>query len=251
MPHQITSWATQSQGSLSNAVDIVVAAVPRVVAFLIIVAIGWLIADVVRRIVTGILVRAHLNNWMHRSGLAAAFTYGGVEPDAIGFVSMTATWFIRLIALVAAFDALGLRAVAEILRQLSLWLPNLVVALVVLVVGGLAANALTQLVGARAAAIDPRNSHRLAAAIRVAVWVAAIVFAANQVGIASGLLAALFTALVASFALAFGLAFGLGAHEIVRDVIRNVYLPMRWPDALGKKPSPPRVPEQPPLRREH
>jgi len=251
MPHQITSWATQLKGSLSNAVDVMVAAVPRVVAFLIVAAIGWLIADVVRRIATGVLVRAHFNNWMHRSGLAAVITYGGVEPDAIGFVSMTATWFIRLIALVIAFDALGLPAVAEILRRLSLWLPNLVVALVVLVVGGLAANALTQLVCARAAAIDPRNANRFAAATRVAVWVAAIVFAANQVGIASELLTTLFTALVASFALACGLACGLCAHETVRDAIGKVYLSMRYPDALGEKSSPPRAPEQPPLRREH
>jgi len=197
------------------------------------------------RVLTGMLVRAHFNNWMHGSGLAAFITYGGVETDAIGFVSLTATWFIRLIALMLGFDALGLPAVAEIFRRLSLWLPNLVVALVVLVVGGLAANALAQL--ARAPAIGPRSINRFAAAARVVVWGVAIVFAANQVGIASELLTTVFTALVAGFAL----AFGLGAHETVRDVLREVNLPMRWPDALGKKSPPPRAPEPRPPRREH
>ena len=55
-------------------------------------------------------------------------------------------WFVRLITLVVAFDLLGLPAVSVVLQQLLLWLPNLLVALVVLVIGGLAANALSQLV---------------------------------------------------------------------------------------------------------
>src|SRR5262245_43443990 len=86
-------------------------------------------------------------------------------------------------------------------------------------------------------AIGPRSINRFAATGGVVVWGVAIVFAANQVGIASELLTTVFTALVAgfAFAFAFGLAFGLGAHETVRDVLRKVNLPMRWPDALGKK----------------
>jgi len=95
-------------------------------------------------------------------------------------------------------------------------------------------------------AIGPRSINRFAATARVVVWGVAIVFAANQVGIASELLTTVFTALVAGFAL----AFGLGAHETVRDVLREVNLPMRWPDALGKTSPPPRAPKPRPPRRE-
>src|ERR687883_58606 len=59
---------------------------------------------------------------------------------------LAAIWFVRLIVLVSAFDALGLPAVSQVLQQLLLWLPNLVVAIIALVIGGLAANSLARLV---------------------------------------------------------------------------------------------------------
>ncbi len=70
----------------------------------------------------------------------------GIRQDAAGVIADVARWFVRLIVLISAFDALGLPAVSQVLQQLLLWLPNLVVALVVLVLAGLAANALASLV---------------------------------------------------------------------------------------------------------
>ena len=73
-------------------------------------------------------------------------------------------WFVRLIALVVAFDALGLPAVSEVLQQLLLWLPNLAVAMVALMIGGLAANALSGLVRGAAAEGGLERPDRLAVA---------------------------------------------------------------------------------------
>src|SRR5262245_19680137 len=97
--------------------------------------------------------------------------------DAIGFVALTAKWFVRLIARVVAFDALGLPAVSETLRQLLLWLPNLVVALVILVIGGLSANALHGLVRTSLISAELGKPSLLAAAASVGVWMFAIVLA--------------------------------------------------------------------------
>ena len=95
-----------------------------------------------------------------------------------------AKWFIRLIALVVAFDALGLLAVLDVLRQLLLWLPNLVVAMVVLVVAGLLATALGKIVRGASAQAGFTNPDTLATVAKVAVWGFAIVVALNQIGIA-------------------------------------------------------------------
>ena len=150
MPEQISSWTAALQTSLSNALTLLLAAVPQIIAFFILLGIGWLIAVIVARVVTAVLSRARFNDWVHRSGLGIVLGGAGVDMDAIGFVAVIAKWFIRLIALVVAFDALGLPAVSDTLRQLLLWLPNLVVALVILVIGGLSANALHALVRASA-----------------------------------------------------------------------------------------------------
>ena len=115
--------------------------------------------------------------------------------------------------LVVAFDTLGLPAVSQVLQQLLLWLPNLVVALVVLVIGGLAATALSNLVRGATAQAGLSSSETLATVAKVGVWAFAIVVAVNQLGIAAVLINTLLIGVVGAFALASGLAFGLGGRE--------------------------------------
>lgn len=82
------------------------------------------------------------------------------------------------------------------LRQLLLWLPNVVVAVAVLIIGGLAANALAGLIRGATAKTDLGNPDLLANIARVAVWAFAIVVAVNQIGIARELVNTLFMATV-------------------------------------------------------
>jgi len=110
-----------------------------------------------------------------------------------------------------------------VLRQLLLWLPNLVVAIAVLIFGGLAANWLAGLVRGATAKADLGNPDLLAAIARVAVWAFAIVIAVNQVGIARDLVNILFMAIVGAVALALGLAFGIGGRDTAAEVVRNWY----------------------------
>ena len=86
-----------------------------------------------------------------------------------------------------AFDALGLPAVSDVLRQLLLWLPNVIVALVVLVIGGLATKALSNLVRGATAEAGLSNSDLLAKVAAVVVWTFAIAVAVNQIGTATAL----------------------------------------------------------------
>jgi hypothetical protein len=122
-----------------------------------------------------------------------------------------------------AFDALGLPAVSEVLRQLLLWLPNVVVALVVLVVGGLAARALSNVVRGAASEAGLSNSDFLAKAAAVVVWAFALVVAVNQLGIATELVNTLFMAVVGALALGTGLAFGLGGRDTAGEILRKWY----------------------------
>jgi Conserved TM helix len=227
MPEQVTSWGSAIQDSFASATSLLLSAIPAIIGALIILAIGWFVAALVARGVAAILRRIRFNDLAHRSGLAGFVNSTGADTDAIGFVALAAKWFIRLIALVVAFDALGLPAVSETLRQLVLWLPNLIVALVVLIIGGLAANLLYGLVRASAARAEFGNPDVLASIARVAVWTFAIVVAVHQVGIASELVVTLFTALVAGFALAVGLAFGLGGRDTAGQIVHDVFTRLR------------------------
>ncbi len=219
----ITDWGTALVSSVAAALAMLLAAVPRILGFVVILVIGWLIASAVAGIAGAVLRNVHFNDLARRSGFAGFVESTGVRTDSAGLLALIAKWFIRLITLVVAFDALGLPAVSMVLQDFLVWLPNLVVALVVLVIGGLAANALAGVVRGATAEADLGRPDFLASVAKVAVWAFAIVIAVNQIGIASTLVNTLFMATVGTLALALGLAFGLGGRETAGEIVRNWY----------------------------
>jgi hypothetical protein len=223
LPVPVRDWGDAVWTSTAQALALFLAAIPKIIGFLIILAIGWLIASLVARATAALLRGVRFNDMAQRSGFAGFVMGTGAHTDSVGFVALITKWFIRLIALVVAFDALGLPAVSDVLRQLLIWLPNLAVALVVLIIGGLAANALTGLVRGATAKADLGNPDLLANVAKVAVWAFAIVVAVNQVGVARELVNTLFMATVGALALALGLAFGIGGRDTAAQILREWY----------------------------
>src|SRR5215203_4031619 len=187
VPVQDTGDALKA--SLTGALNTFFVAIPRIIGFAVVLIVGWIISSL----------------------LASAVLAGIVK------------WLVRLITLVVAFDTLGLPAVSNVLQQLLLWLPNLVVALVVLVIGGLAANALSQLVRGATSQAGFSNPDTLATVTKVAVWGFAIVVAVNQLGIATTLINTLLIGIIGALSIAFGLAFGLGGRDHAAQILDTVH----------------------------
>jgi mechanosensitive ion channel-like protein len=219
----VTSWSEALLTSLAAALALFLSAIPKVIGFAVILIIGWLIASAVAGAVAALLRAVKFNDLATKGGFTGFVQKMGVHQDASGFIANIAKWFIRLIVLVSAFDALGLPAVSQVLESLLLWLPNLVVALVVLVIAGLAANALAGLVRGATGESGLGSPDLLATITKVAVWAFAIVVAVNQLGIATTLINTLFMATVGAVALALGLAFGLGGRETAAQIVRGWY----------------------------
>ncbi len=223
MQTQITEWSTALMTSLAAAMGLFFSAIPKVLGFLVIVIVGWMLASLVGKGVAALLRAVKFNELSQRAGLTDFVSKMGTQTDAAGVVAAVSKWFIRLIALVVAFDALGLPAVSDVLRQLLLWLPNVVVALVVLVIGGLAAVALSRVVRGAAAKSALGDADLLAKVASGLVWAFAIVVAVNQIGIATTLVNTLFMAVVGAIALALGLSFGLGGRDTAAEIVRHWY----------------------------
>jgi hypothetical protein len=223
MPTQITQWSEALMTSLAAALALFFSAIPKIIGFVIIVLVGWLIASLVEKGVAAILRAIRFNELAQRSGFADFVDKMGTGRDSSAMIGVVVKWFIQLIALVVAFDALGLPAVSDVLRQLLLWLPNVIVALVVLVIGGLAARGLSNVVRGAAAEGGLTNANFLAKLASIMVWAFAIVVAVNQIGVATTLVNTLFMAVVGALALGIGLAFGLGGRETAEQIVRNWY----------------------------
>jgi hypothetical protein len=219
----VTDWGDALITSFSAALAMFLSAIPRVIAFVVIILIGWFIAGLLAKAVAKLLRAVRFNDVAFRSGFSGFVQSMGVHEDSAGLIATITKWFVRLIVLVVAFDALGLPAVSQVLQQLLLWLPNLVVALVILVLAGLAANAVSSLVRGATSQAGFSNPGLLASVARGAILTFAVVVAVNQLGIATTLVNTLFMGFVAALALATGLAFGLGGRDTASRIVSNWY----------------------------
>lgn len=219
----VTDWSEAILTSLAGAMAMFFAAIPKVIAFGVILVVGWFVAGLIARFVATVLRRIRFNELAMKSGFGGFVKNVGVNTDPAGFLASVAKWFIRLIVLVVAFDALGLPAVSDVLRQLLLWLPNLAVGIVVLIIGGLLANGAFGLLRGATASAGFRHPELIANVGRVSVWIFAIIVAVNQIGIAQTLVNTLFMGAVALVTIALGLAFGLGGRDLAGKLLNKWY----------------------------
>ena len=218
---QPTWWET-FVASLYGILGMLLRGLVKLIGFLLIIVIGWFISSLVAKAIVALLRAIHFNELADKLGLGGFARRMGNQSDASQLVADVVKWLIRVIVLVVAFAALGIPAFSVVLSQLLLWLPNLAVAIVVLIVGGLAANAIAEIVrGATAEGF--KNPDVLANVARGAVWAFTIVIAVNQVGVASTLVNTLFMGFVGAVALAAGLAFGIGGQKLAGELLDKWY----------------------------
>lgn len=217
----MSDWGEAIRTSITTALALFFTGIPHVIAFLLILLIGWFVSGLIARAVAGLLRMVRFNDLAQRAGITGFVQQMGSQHDPSQVLADIVLWFIRLITLIVAFDALGLPAVSQVLQQFLFWIPNLVVALVILVLSGLAAGTVARLIRGSTAQAGFSNPDILANIARVAVWSFGIIIAVNQVGIAQTLVNTLFFGLVGALALALGLAFGLGGRETAAEIVRD------------------------------
>jgi hypothetical protein len=185
--------------------------------------IGWIVASLVAKAVEAILRAVKFNDVANRAGITGFMQNMGTNMDPARVLTEIVKWFIRLLALVVAFDALGLPAVSSIIQDFLLWLPNLVVALVIIVIAGIVANLLGDFVRNASSRAGFGSPNLLGAIVRIAVLGFGIIAAVNQIGVATTLVNTLFMGFVGALALALGLAFGLGGRETAGQIVQGWY----------------------------
>ncbi len=212
----IQDWGTAIFNALSNAVNLILTFIPRFIGFLVILIVGWIIAALLERAVTFLLRKVGFDRMSNRIGLTRFEQRMGVTLDSAGILGKIVFWFILLIFLVPAADALGLPAVSNILNTLVAYIPNVFVAILVLFLGTLAATFVADIVRGAVASANIGNPGIFAGIARWAIIGFSALIALEQLQITPTLINELFGAIVAAVAIAFGLAFGLGGQDAAR-----------------------------------
>jgi hypothetical protein len=217
------SLLTSIKTSFGQAIGATLIWLPRLLAFLVILLVGWIVSAMLARLVATVLRTVKFDEAMTRLGLSDFLGRMRSGLKASTLVAGAVKWVVRFVVLLVAFDALGLPAISDVLRQFLIWLPNLVVALAVLVLAGIGARALGDVVRGTTSEAGFRNPDTLANVAKTAVWIFAVVIAVNQVGVGEMLVNTLFTGAVAALALAAGLAFGMGGRDLAARKLKDWY----------------------------
>ena len=198
--------------------------IPALIGAIILLVIGWFLADLVARVVGTLLKRIGFETVAQRTGVTGFITMTGAkDASASLIVAELVKWFIRLIFIELAAEALHLSAITSLINSIILFIPNLIVALVVVMIGFLVATFVANLIRGGAAEMGFQNPNLLAGVAKAAVMVMTVIIALSQIGIAATLVNSLFIAFVGAIALALGLAFGLGGREVAGQMWERWY----------------------------
>ncbi len=195
---------------------------PTLVIAIIIFAIGWILAALIEKLIEGLFKTFKVDSALKTAGLEEVVERAGHKLNSGRFVGSLVKWFVIVVFLIASFDVLGLQQVNDFLKDVVLsYIPQVIVAVLVLMVSVVIADAVHRIVVASARAAHVKSALLLGAIAKWSIWVFAVFTALFHLGIASALIQTLLIGIVVAGAIAIGLAFGLGGKEVAGEMLEK------------------------------
>jgi hypothetical protein len=194
---------------------------PRLAAAIGILMIGFLAAKAVERATDFVLHRVGVDRWMREGGVTEALERAGTTLDPSTVLAKLVFWTMMLLVIIVASNALGVTAVSTLFTELLAYVPNVIAAIIVLVLGILLGEFVKDLVLASAGTLSAAPA--LARAGKLAVILLAAFMALEQLEVAQDVLLVFFIAVVGAAALAAGIAIGLGGRDVAAEIARGWY----------------------------
>jgi small-conductance mechanosensitive channel len=219
----LQEWNTILFNSLQALWVGVVEFVPRLVLAVIVFIVGWIVAATLGRLAAQIIGLFKVDKVLQKTGIEEPLSRANIRLDTGAFIGGLVRWFFLIVFLVATVDILGLDQVNAFLRDVVLlYLPNVIVAALILVVAAVLSDVLQKTVVGSAKAAKLPSASFLGGITKWSIWVFAMLTALYQLGIAGPLIQTLFTGFVGMLAIAGGLAFGLGGKEVAGGFIQKL-----------------------------
>ncbi len=209
----ITDFGTAVITGIAAAFAAFFSALPSVIGAILILVIGWIIAGVIGGLVAKGLRAIRFDQLAERAGVTTFLRRAQVSADPAGVLGAIVKWYVRLVFVLLAANAVGLTAVSTDVNGVLAFIPNLLVAVFILGAFSWLAGFTRNIVRGALGGSSLPNADAIAAIAYATVFAFGVVAAADQIGVASTLINTLFMGVVAALALAFGLAFGLGGRD--------------------------------------
>ena len=207
--------------SLQRGLDNLIGFLPNLIGFLIILAIGYIIARVVKGVVTKLLEKIGADRAMHTgsTGQYVNRVAPGFKPSSV--VGWIAFWFLFLGALAIAVSQLGIAALNNFVAAIGAYLPNVLAAVLIFVVAVAVSGAIGGLVARTMG--DTPTGKVVGSVVPVLIMAIGTFMVLDQLKIAPQIVTITYAALVGGIFLAMALAFGLGGRDVAGRMLADAY----------------------------
>ena len=195
---------------------------PSLIGALIVFLFGWIIAVALGKLVAKAIQTARVDQAFDKVGVHKKLVDLGIAASVSEFLGGLVKWFLVLVFLLAAADILKLGQVTVFLDKILFYIPNVVVAVIILTVVFLVGNFVYGIVKGSTRAAGVMSATLLATIAKWAIVTTGIFAALIQLGIASPLVNTIFIGIVAMLAIAGGLAFGLGGKDEAAMILKKL-----------------------------
>lgn len=219
MPWTLEFWTT----TLANILADVTTWLPRLLGALILFVVGWIVARLVQAIMAGLLLRLGADRLAERAGVTRFLVNVGLDASVANLLARVVYWLILFVFILAAVESLGLSGVSETIANLINFLPSVLAAAIILLLGALIARVLGDAVGAMAVQSGITTGLVLGQTVQYVLLIFAVILALEQLGVETMLLTTVAVALISASALALALSFGLGNRELARNIMAGFH----------------------------
>src|SRR5919199_1286339 len=195
--------------------------IPLLLGALVILFAGYLLAKLIERGTDRLLSRVGLNRWLERGGVMEVVERTGWRARPSRIFANIVFWFVMFSVILIASNALGLKSLADLFQELVSYIPSVVAAIVIVLVGIVLGDFVDGLIRASAGALH--GGPTMARVGRPGVVILAVFMALQTLGIAPDIVTTAFAILFGAIALALALAFGLGNRDLAGEVTREWY----------------------------
>ena len=222
----LQTWGDVIILSLQQVWTSIAAFVPLLFGSLLIFFIGLIIAMTLGQLVEQIVKGLKIDNFLRKLDFEKTLEKAGWKMDSAAFLGSLVKWFFVIVFLLAAANILGLTQVGDFLRDVLLYIPNVVIAALILIIAAIVSDVVERILRGSLMAMGHHGS-LVAPLVRWSIWIFALIAALLQLGIAVTLIQTLVTGFVAAIAIATGLAFGLGGKDAAAQFIDRARNEMR------------------------
>jgi len=196
--------------------------IPQLLGAIIALVLGWILAKLARSGIMRLLTLLKFDRATEKSGLESFMKHAELDLSVGSVIGNLVYWLIILVMIVTVANSLGLQVVADLFNKVVLYIPNVIVAILVLVFGAILARFINRLVFAWLNNMEFDGALTVSTFSEYAMMVFVFFVAMEQLQIANELLTAAFIIAFGAIGLAFAIAFGLGARDWAAKVVERL-----------------------------